>query len=280
VAWAGTQPGVNPSVKNDPNYWIGRFTSGAFGNDQDYALSRMMQAEGAPEGSSGTPANAPGDNSALSDFLNKLLAQQQGYNSTITGQRQSLLDRIRGLADQYSRPVTADDPNIKAQTDAFHGTSARSLNDFREMAAERANAEGVPTGAFDSQLGNATNTAGQAEAGFQANLMQTQMMANRQALSDMLNQGAGVLSAQDSADIQNKIAAINASLGSKSLDQNFSLGSQSLSLQRLLGLMGLGNQSTAINNQNNQFYDKFAFDQANAGQTQDDLLLQWLLQNG
>lgn len=48
VAWAGTQPGVNPSVKNDPGYWIGRFTSGAFGNDQEYALQRMMQAEGAP----------------------------------------------------------------------------------------------------------------------------------------------------------------------------------------------------------------------------------------
>lgn len=54
VAWAGNLPGVNPSVKNDPSYWIGRFTSGAFGNDQDYALKRMMTPEGAPEGSTST----------------------------------------------------------------------------------------------------------------------------------------------------------------------------------------------------------------------------------
>lgn len=58
VAWAGTQPGVNPSVKNDPNYWIGRFTSGAFGNDQEYALQRMMQAEGPPEGGGVTTQSA------------------------------------------------------------------------------------------------------------------------------------------------------------------------------------------------------------------------------
>jgi hypothetical protein len=57
LAWAATQPGVNPSVKVDAGYWKGRFLSGAFKEDVPYAISRMMTPEGPPEGGA---AGAPG----------------------------------------------------------------------------------------------------------------------------------------------------------------------------------------------------------------------------
>lgn len=53
LAYWGNQPGVNPSVKNDPNYWRQRIASGAFGNDQGYLTGRFMTPEGAPEGAGG-----------------------------------------------------------------------------------------------------------------------------------------------------------------------------------------------------------------------------------
>lgn len=58
IAYWSQQPGVNPSVKNDPGYWRGKILSGALGTDQQFITDRFMQAEGAPAGSGG--GNIPG----------------------------------------------------------------------------------------------------------------------------------------------------------------------------------------------------------------------------
>ena len=44
VAYYANQPGADPSLKNDPNYWIQKMTSGEFGSDQGYAVSKMQTA--------------------------------------------------------------------------------------------------------------------------------------------------------------------------------------------------------------------------------------------
>lgn len=48
VDYYATQPGVNPSLKRDPNYWIGKITSGELGSDESYIVKRFMQPEGPP----------------------------------------------------------------------------------------------------------------------------------------------------------------------------------------------------------------------------------------
>ncbi len=48
VNYYANQPGANPSLKNDPGYWIGKLTSGELGTDQGYIVGRFMQPEGAP----------------------------------------------------------------------------------------------------------------------------------------------------------------------------------------------------------------------------------------
>lgn len=53
IAWAQQQEGVNPSVKNDPDYWRRRVSEGAFGEDEEYLVKRFMQAEGKPESGGG-----------------------------------------------------------------------------------------------------------------------------------------------------------------------------------------------------------------------------------
>lgn len=51
VGYYANQPGANPSLKNDPNYWIGKISSGELGNDPGYIVSKFMLPEGAPAGS-------------------------------------------------------------------------------------------------------------------------------------------------------------------------------------------------------------------------------------
>lgn len=50
VNYYASQPGANPSLKNDPNYWIGKITSGELGTDQNYIIGKFMTPEGAPAG--------------------------------------------------------------------------------------------------------------------------------------------------------------------------------------------------------------------------------------
>lgn len=272
VAYYGNQPGVNPSVKNDPNYWIG--AAPRFGGDEAEFIRRMMTAEGPPEGSTGG-SNVPtgGGTSDLSSFLMQLMTAGRGNNTDPA--RSALLSRMNGLLDQYSQPVSADDPTIKASTQAYTGQVGRSVNRFKKQAAERAYAEGVPTGAFDSQIGNAELSGGRSIGDFETGMMRDEMMARRDKLMQTL-QGAGqLLSAQDSADIQNKIANIDAVMKSRGLDltdKGLDINSRGLDIQELLGKMGLGNQSKSIDNQNSQFYDKLGADEANQGSILDQIL--------
>lgn len=57
VTWWGQQPGVNPSVARDPNYWIGKISSGELGSDPGYISGKFMAPEGAPSGGGGSMAD-------------------------------------------------------------------------------------------------------------------------------------------------------------------------------------------------------------------------------
>jgi len=76
VAYYANQPGANPSLKNDPNYWINKITSGELGTDTNYIVSKFMTPEGAPAGSTSNSQYAQGGAfpaytpPSYSDFLN------------------------------------------------------------------------------------------------------------------------------------------------------------------------------------------------------------------
>lgn len=248
LAYYGQQPGVNPSVTNDPGYWRGAVGSGRFKGDENYLIQRFFQPEGAPEG------GGQQGGGALDAFLSALASQK----SDVAKQRQGILDRLMGLADQYSKPVTAQDPSIAAASDAYGAQTDRALQQYREQAAERAHAEGVPTGAFDAQIGGAVTSAGMAKASNVSSMVIDQLNKQRAQLSDVLSQGAGILSAQDQADIQNKVANIDAALKKEGLN----LQGRSLDIQQQLGQGGLDLQRLGLTNQNNQFYDQFASNNA------------------
>lgn len=280
----------DPNHHSDPSYWQALYTK-----DPEYAFRRMMGegaggrdaatqgqwAGGDPNaedfsktGTTGTAgAGGTGLNDQLSSFLTQLLQQQAGYQSTAGQQRADLLSQIKGLIGTYSAPVSATDPIIKAQSDAYEGQTNRALDNFRQMAAERAHAEGTSSGAFDSQLGNAQMAAGRSVGDFTSSLMGTELNNRRQALSDMLGKGFGLLSEQDQNDLQSRISTIDSALSAIGLsntnqvaNRGLDLQGRGLDLQKLLGLTGLDVQKTlglgqlqlgnkTADNQNTQFYD-------------------------
>lgn len=278
IAKLAAMPGADPSLAADPDYWVRAYSSRGGLNDsnkqywQDAAVGPTAffnnpnrESGGAAAPAGGGSATSAGSGSQLSDYLLQLLMGNQG-NKTDPA-RAALMARINGLMDQYSQPVTAEDPTISASTQAYTGQVGRGVNAFKKTAAERSYAEGVPTGSFDAAIGNAEMSGGRSVGDFQTGLMRDETLSRRNSLMSTLQSAGGLLSAQDQADIQNKIANMDAVLKSagidvsnKGLDITSQLGNKGLDIQKLLGTLTAGNSSTAITNQNNQFYDKLGTD--------------------
>ena len=70
VAWMGQQPGVNPSVANDPDYWFRQISSGHLGGDESYISGKMFTQDGGPSawGGGGTMTGAFGPPPAWQDY--------------------------------------------------------------------------------------------------------------------------------------------------------------------------------------------------------------------
>lgn len=100
VSYMANQPGSNPSLKNDPNYWIGKLTSGELGSDESWIANKMMQPEGAPAGSGSSF-------SALSTFTAPPLAAAQPF--TAPAGNVSTIDP--NLIPSYAQVSSIGDPS-------------------------------------------------------------------------------------------------------------------------------------------------------------------------
>jgi hypothetical protein len=114
--------------------------------------------------------------------------QQAAANNSASGGSGGggFLDRLSQLLDQYQNPVDPNDPIISRLTQSYEGRMGRALEGFKNQAAERAYAEGVPSGAFDTQIGNATLEAGRNVGDFEGNLLNTEHNNRRNALAQLL----------------------------------------------------------------------------------------------
>lgn len=223
VAWAGQQPGVNPSVRNDPNYWIGRFTSGAFGNDQNYAIQRMMQAEGAPEGAGAartttTPAAQRTSVAAPTSFNFAPAtsnAPQGAWNSDfITQVRALLMQRLQA----NSQPLDPNDPNISLPLTAARDEATRHSDKERTDLAEHLYASGgLNTDAIGQKIQQSGERNASSLAGLRATLITRELTARRDELKSLMQMALQSGDAESAAAIQAQIAALNAQVNREGL---------------------------------------------------------------
>lgn len=206
VAWAATQPGVNPSVKNDPGYWIGRFTSGAFGNDQNYALQRMMQAEGAPE--SGAPRASVSAPSAFA-ATGASAGQQQGlWNQDFVTKIRSLLMQRLSAAGQ---PVNENDPSISAPLIAARDEATRGSDRERTALAEHLYADGgLNTDAISQKIQQSGEKNALGLGSLRATLITRELQSRRDDLKSLLQMAVQSGDAESAQAIQMQLAELDA----------------------------------------------------------------------
>jgi hypothetical protein len=193
IAWAATQPGVNPSVINDPGYWDQAFASGRFGNDQNYALQRMMQAEGAPEGGGSGPSS-PAMPPAVSPFSAQVRAM--------------LLDRM----GKDSAPVNDTDSNIAEPFAAANLTAQRGQQAERTALAERLAANGDTSGSLERGIQQSAERNAVGLGTFKGQLIQKEYAARRADLADAMNQALQSGDRETAYTLQMALAQLDAQL--------------------------------------------------------------------
>lgn len=222
VAWWGNQPGVNPSVKNDPNYWIGRFTSGAFGNDQQYAIARMMQAEGPPEAArapaaqqgapvarTAAPVAAPQSFSLPQSGGNGTQQTPQGlWNTDFINQiRQLLMSRLQSAG----QPVDPNDPSITAPLTAARDEATRTSDKERTDLAENLYANGgLNTDAISQKIQQSGEKNALGLGSLRATLITRELASRKDELKSLLQMAVQSGDAQSAQAIQMQMAELDA----------------------------------------------------------------------
>lgn len=251
-SWAGN-PGANPSVANDPDYWVTQITNDGGLGDSNLAYweNLAMTPEGGRSdgGTSTAPTagTAPADtaSAATNSLLQSILEQEQSQQAANQQQQAQVWGEIQNQLGTASQPVTADDPIIKPQVDAYRNEQTRATQATQAQEAESSAYRGTPTGTADSADQGAQEAAGVNTGNFQASLMGNELTQRRDELVSLLNSSVGMLSSDQAAQVQQEIAALNGQIQSQGLTQ-----------------------------QNQQFYDSLTNGMANQNNTLDELLLQ------
>src|ERR1035437_5714398 len=188
----------------------------------------------------GTPGSAADPNMAA---LVTLLQQQQTSADTQKAADQAksdaLYSQLQGQANQTLVIDPNTDPTIKGQVDAFNAQTTRSNRQYLAGLAESAG----PIANISSETRLASENAGQAGGQFQATLMGNELTARRAEIQNSLNSMAGMLSPQQTNDL-------NAQL--KTSDQ--AISQQWLAANTAYQQGTLGTASNSIANQLAEFY--------------------------
>lgn len=148
----------------------------------------------------------------------------------------TLMDRAK-----QSLAVDRTDPGIRSQADAF---SAQQMRGMRNQMSDLAESAGpYAQGQLRNEQRMANERYGATTGAFEAELMNREVAARRNEISDALGQMGGMLSADQQMGIQRELGLLDSGLRDRGLD-----------IQRQLGFGDLGLRGRQIDNQNNQFY--------------------------
>lgn len=212
----------------------------------------------------------PGSNSdiqnSLNTYLQSLIAQQQWQQQQAQQQyedqqkfRQGILTNVNNIISQNSGIPTADDPTIAPQVAAFKGQGEQALRQAREAYAERASAEGLPTGTLDSAVQQDYENLGKNTGAFSAGLVGQSLQERQANLLGASQIGAGVLNADQAAQLATTQNSIGSALANNQSQNTNAINWATLFQKPGLLAQSLGPAYQGLNNQNNQFYDQFGY---------------------
>lgn len=262
---------------------------GNYGGATKSTPDESGQIPGSGSGGNSGPPGAP-NNSPMNDLIQQMLASQKSRDSLSAQQysdqqafRKNILDTVNGIISKNSGTASADDPVIASQVNAFKGQGEQALRQAREAEAARARAEGSSTGALDSSVAGGYDSLGRNTGAYSAGLVGSENTARRNALLSASQLGAGVVSGDQNTALQDKIATLNSALSASQTQGNQAVDWATLLQKPMLANIAAGPgyanadvNRLGVNNQNQQYYDKFTYDQAQNDQMS-NLLAQLLL---
>lgn len=152
------------------------------------------------------------------------------YNAKL---RAFLLSNLGDL----STPTDETSPEIAPSLSAYRNQSTRDEQAFRDAAAERFYAkgegggEGLSSGGFDTALTGGMEAAAANRSNFAGNLVWNASQMKRQQLQAMMQTAVNAGETDAAQQIQSQIAAMDASLRGRGLDQQNSQFNDSLAKQ-------------------------------------------------
>jgi hypothetical protein len=117
----------------------------------------------------------------------------------------AFFDMLMGRINGINENITADDPIIKGQTDAYAANAERAGRSYLSQAAERG---GAGTN-LDAAARSLAEKAGQATGSFQASLMGDERGQRRAEIQNLLSMGGSFLSTADQQALQRELGLLN-----------------------------------------------------------------------
>lgn len=175
-------------------------------------------------------------------------------------------------------PVSMNDPELKAQSEAFGVGQTRASEMQRAQSAERLASQGLgSSGAADSDYSGITERQGEKQAGFNAGLVGDAAKARRQEIMQAAAMAGNQLNAEDARGLQKELAQLDAQIRREGITQQGALGQADIGLRGRLGegQLNLGMLQSLLQNQ--QFGRGLDQQGAIAGQGMDTQTLLGLL---
>lgn len=211
VQAAFQKKGLKPRDQADEDYWVNRINqTGGWNNpqNQQYWLERMAAGQG-----------------GVGDYLERPEAGGGGggggfSQSTIGGDalRAKLLELISGNGQDLNKAVGP-------QAEAYTREQERAAGNQRAQLAQRLQAsgqgavQGGSSGALESGMLGINENVGNQSAAFHAHLVGQELENRRGQLMQALQIGAGILSQDQTLQIQRELASIQAAQFQANLDQ-------------------------------------------------------------
>jgi hypothetical protein len=204
-----------------------------------------------------------------------------GAPPTTNTTNQGVQDTVRNtyLEQATQSPIPkATDPTIAAQVDPYRAEIERQKNDYINQQAESAGP--YATGALRGQERAASEHAGQAVASFAGQAVGNELVARRQEIQQALSGLTGLLDADQTRALQQKLADIDAQLKTLGISTGATTAENQLGVQKELGIgnLNLGMINALLNNQ--QFGDQLGFNIADREAYYNNLAAQQLLGGG
>lgn len=243
-----------------------RGASGQTGSGQDssvlsaqgYGSARSETADdprsSSSSGSSSLPSYTSGSGSAgapdyASQLIQQMMERQAAQDAANKARGDALYSQLQGRANE-ALAIDRNDPIIRAQADAYSAQQDRARRNFISDAAER----GGPLANLEGERRISAEHAGQATGAFEAQLMGQELAARRTEIQNALNGMAGLLTADQSNELQRQLGLLNQAIE----QQKIGLGQNTLSQEwqrALLSNEQFNNQLGATAQQQNAYYD-------------------------